>query len=314
MTEIAGAHAAAEVLTDGRRPMPDAAAAHFATDEARGVCPNCETPLVGAWCYACGQKAHLHNRLRDLAHEALEGLYHLDGRLWRTLPVLALDPGRLSRDWRAGKRVRYVSPLSAFLFAIFLLFLIPSLTGTHLIAVPTSVADAQARENSIIRIQTPGGQSQRVDPNAGPGRMVAWLNSRFARGDYYTAKIESLAYKLSFLIVPASMLILALLLASRRGYTFYDHGVVSLYGAGFFTYLMVINVLVGLAFSAAGVHAVSLRALVILIGGVHAYVHLKGAYQLGWWGAAWRTAVLGILSGLVFALFMIGVVLLGFAS
>lgn len=99
-----------------------------AAEHAR-VCANCAERLQGAYCHACGQKGHLHGRLWHLVHEFAEGLAHFDGRLWRTLPLLVFNPGRLSREWRQGKRVRYVPPLHVFLFAVFLLFLIPSLTG-----------------------------------------------------------------------------------------------------------------------------------------------------------------------------------------
>ena len=50
-------------------------------------CPNCGTALAGPWCHACGQSAEdFHRSLVKLAGEALEGLFELDGRLWRTLP------------------------------------------------------------------------------------------------------------------------------------------------------------------------------------------------------------------------------------
>ena len=50
-------------------------------------CPNCATPLQGGWCHACGQKAEKYDRsIWHLIAEAFEGLTHLDGRVWQTLP------------------------------------------------------------------------------------------------------------------------------------------------------------------------------------------------------------------------------------
>ena len=43
-----------------------------------------------------------------------------DSVVWRTVPLLVTNPGRLTREWVAGKRARYVSPLGLFLFTIFL--------------------------------------------------------------------------------------------------------------------------------------------------------------------------------------------------
>ena len=40
---------------------------------------------------------------------------HFDARVWRTLPLLAFNPGRLTREWVEGRRTRYVSPLAIFM-------------------------------------------------------------------------------------------------------------------------------------------------------------------------------------------------------
>ena len=56
------------------------------------TCANCETALVGDYCHVCGQKAHLHTKLTHLLEEFAEGIVHFDGRIWRTLPLLALRP------------------------------------------------------------------------------------------------------------------------------------------------------------------------------------------------------------------------------
>src|SRR6185436_12943883 len=58
-----------------------------------------------------------------LGEELLHGVMHFDSRTWRTLPLLAFRPGRLTREWVMGKRTRYVSPLAIFLFTIFVLFM-----------------------------------------------------------------------------------------------------------------------------------------------------------------------------------------------
>jgi hypothetical protein len=47
---------------------------------------------------------------------------HFDARVWRTLPLLAFNPGRLTREWVEGRRTRYVSPLAIFLFTLFVMF------------------------------------------------------------------------------------------------------------------------------------------------------------------------------------------------
>ena len=52
-------------------------------------CANCATPLEGRYCHACGQTTDTrHRSIMHLIWEAIEGMFHLDGRLARTLPLL----------------------------------------------------------------------------------------------------------------------------------------------------------------------------------------------------------------------------------
>lgn len=86
------------------------------------ACLNCATPLVGSHCHACGQVAHVHRTLSAFFHDLLHGVFHFEGRIWHTLPLLAWRPGELTRRYIDGQRVRFVSPLALFLFSVFLMF------------------------------------------------------------------------------------------------------------------------------------------------------------------------------------------------
>jgi hypothetical protein len=78
----------------------------------------------------------VHRSLLHLGEEVLHGVMHFDARIWRTLPLLAFNPGRLTREWVQGKRTRYVSPLAIFLFTVFLMFFIFSFFGGALMKNP----------------------------------------------------------------------------------------------------------------------------------------------------------------------------------
>ena len=93
---------------------------HFAEED----CLNCGTHLIGPHCHVCGQQAHLHRTLAAVGHDLLHGVLHLDGKLWRTLPELALRPGQLTRRYIDGERADFVSPMAMFLFTVFLMFAI----------------------------------------------------------------------------------------------------------------------------------------------------------------------------------------------
>lgn len=132
---LATAGLAAHALSD-----PDGqAGAHSAR------CVNCGTPLTGRFCHACGQSAHLHRSVVHVFEEFLHGLLHVDTKAWRTVPLLLVRPGQLTRDYVFGRRARYISPLGLFLFTIFLMFFVFGLFGsTAFIHVnPTSALEAQ---------------------------------------------------------------------------------------------------------------------------------------------------------------------------
>ena len=312
MTELAGAGVAHEVLRDPHRTLHGA--------EARHDCANCGTPLQGAFCHACGQKGHLHDKLWHLVHELVEGVAHFDGRLWRTLPLLAFRPGRLSQAWIEGKRVRYVAPLHVFLFAVFLLFVIPTFTGRHLITLPGveelggadgKVTVQMGRDRATIDTRTvEDAAAKRLQGSSAAQQNAAeTFGKRLLKvaeqNEYYGYKIEGLAYKLSFVIVPISMAILWVLMLFKRGYTLYDHGVVALYGVGF----LVLMLAVASAFPASIARPLTLAALIY--ASLHAIVHLKGAYRISWFGAVARGLLLGWLSAIGFGAFLIGVFTLG---
>jgi len=93
-----------------------------AGEHESNICSDCGAETSGNFCANCGQPTHVHRSLLHLGEEVLHGVMHFDARIWRTLPLLAFNPGRLTREWIHGKRTRYVSPLALFLFTVFITF------------------------------------------------------------------------------------------------------------------------------------------------------------------------------------------------
>lgn len=119
-----GIEAAGDIATGaliGRAVEPRAGEGH-AHAHAHGACLNCGTALIGDYCHACGQSEHVHRTLTSIGHDLLHGVFHFEGKIWRTLPMLVTQPGALTRRYIAGERARFVSPLALFLFSVFLMF------------------------------------------------------------------------------------------------------------------------------------------------------------------------------------------------
>lgn len=122
----------------GAEPVKDG---HF----AEGACLNCGTALVGHYCHACGQQGHLHRTLGAFGHDLLHGVLHIEGKIWKTLPMLAWRPGDLTRRYVHGERAKFVSPFALFLFSVFLMFALFSAIGAHL-EVPAGVTSEAGKE------------------------------------------------------------------------------------------------------------------------------------------------------------------------
>lgn len=102
------------------------------THHTEGACLNCGTALVGAYCHACGQSGHIHRSIGAIWHDLAHGVFHFEGKIWRTLPMLAWQPGALTRRYIHGERARFISPLALFLFSVFLMFAVINTFGGHL--------------------------------------------------------------------------------------------------------------------------------------------------------------------------------------
>jgi hypothetical protein len=86
-------------------------------------CENCGAQLTGHYCGQCGQAAVDYRRsFRHVIADVLESFLNWDSKFFTTIALLILKPWRLTNEFLAGKRVRYVNPLRLYLLASILFF------------------------------------------------------------------------------------------------------------------------------------------------------------------------------------------------
>ena len=108
-------------------------------------CENCGAELKGHWCAQCGQPAIEYRRsFRYVVADLLNEFLNWDSKFFTTIALLILKPWRLTNEFLAGKRVRYVNPLRLYLLASILFFFAVNY-GTKGIHFDPSKLDAKGR-------------------------------------------------------------------------------------------------------------------------------------------------------------------------
>jgi hypothetical protein len=114
-------------------------------------CPNCFAETAGNFCHQCSQETTLHPpSAREFLHEFIGHYVALEGKLWQTLWLLLVKPGRLTLEYIRGRRVRYVQPLRMYLTFSLIFFALVKFSGVPLFVLddgdarPATVATARA--------------------------------------------------------------------------------------------------------------------------------------------------------------------------
>jgi len=116
-------------------------------DDETAVCLNCSTNLTGPFCHVCGQKdSDLKRPFWTLLWELLDNVFSSDNRLIKTLVLLIVFPGALTKAYMAGMRARFVTPVRLYFVVSILFFLILSVADMAILDVrlfPKIPADTQ---------------------------------------------------------------------------------------------------------------------------------------------------------------------------
>lgn len=311
------------------------------------ACLNCGCALTGEFCHCCGQRAHVHRTLSAFFHDLAHGVLHFEGKIWHTLPLLAWKPGDLTRRYVNGQRARFVSPIALFLFSVFLMFAVVSATGnmnpsfSNARDLQTAEKEAKAELIKMEKAKAAVGNNPKaaaeIDKNIAEAKddlalvkdlkergvteatfsrtnltfnsKLPWIKDAYNRArqnpELLIYKLKNNSYKWSWAIIPLSVPFLWLMFPFSRRFHLYDHVVFVTYSLSFMTLLVVVGTLI----AAAGLGGST--GLLFLVPPIHMYRQLRGAYQLGRFGALWRTFGLLLAAALVLTIFLVLMVGLG---
>ncbi|MCJ8190796.1 DUF3667 domain-containing protein [Sphingomicrobium aestuariivivum] len=317
-------------------------------------CLNCGCELQGDYCHCCGQRGEVHFTIGGLVHDIVHGVLHLDGKFWRTLPMLAWKPGQLTREYVAGKRARYISPIAFYLFTVVAMFALvvsadqvnvgddvnlgaavepaasveeqrervedleqtlaemegddyPGASGARAgVATSLAVARRQLEEmetgNTVIASDEDGDvkvTSNLSDDSEFLEPLRQGIEEAQENPALFFYKVQTKAYKLSWLLIPLSLPFMWLLFPFSRRHSLYKHAVFVTYSISFMM-LLVLNI--GL-WTWLGAEFVGI-VFAVFYAPFHLYRQLKGAYELGRLSALLRTTLLSIFAWMVLGIFI----------
>ncbi|PYR91389.1 MAG: hypothetical protein DMF84_17260 [Acidobacteria bacterium] len=139
---------------------------------ASDACYNCATPLSGAYCAACGQKAlPLNPGLHDFLHDFTDEMLHVDGKIFQSTRKLLTAPGFLTREQFEGRRARWISPIRLYLIFSLAYFAMTSLVPVSGVRVTIKSESDQETAEELRKLGF--GSEQDLHVAARPEQMGA---------------------------------------------------------------------------------------------------------------------------------------------
>lgn len=88
-------------------------------------CLNCGTQLEGKFCHHCGQEnLQIKENFGHLMNHAISDYFHFDHQFFHTLKPLLFQPGKLTNEYMAGRRVQYLHPIKMYIFISLIFFIL----------------------------------------------------------------------------------------------------------------------------------------------------------------------------------------------
>lgn len=184
------------------------------------VCINCGNEVSTKFCPACGQ-ANPPRKLNfgNMWYDFQSRIYGFDGMFPRTLKDLTIRPGKATREYIEGNRLRYYGPVGYFFLMITLMYLVASILGIDIIDFLRSAGEA--------------GFGQKPKAGSGQEQMMQGM-----------MKVVSDNMKLiTFIYIPIMTFCAHFLFFRKSGNNFLENSVLPFYLYGHFYWVSIFSLL-----------------------------------------------------------------------
>lgn len=211
------------------------------------TCPYCGYQAVENYCARCGQENHLHKEtFRGMLLHFLGHYFHYDSKFWKTMKALWFSPGKLTNAYRQKQIMRYIPPISLYIFISAVFYLCSYLADSKGLLKYDHTHEAAVAQDHKELLQVDNVYYSDTNSKVAEYILDRADEHQVKNGNYMPLFIEKVNHNISkifFCMIPVMAFILRMLFMRRKEWQFVDHAVFSIHYHSFwfslFTFALV---------------------------------------------------------------------------
>ena len=230
------------------------------------ICKNCGFEIQLKYCSKCGQKNSELLKLKDFFKEIFKDFTELDFRILVTLKKLFTNPGFLTREYWAGKKIKYTHPFKLFVFSGIIYFLLmPTQWSAYDSEMGREVL-LNENEKEVMTVAIRGYEVKIENP-----LLISSFKNYQIIGSKYEREIDVV------LAPTVTALCIMLVHLNYKNLYFSHHLITSLHTSAF--YYLLSSILIIISMALPSLTLVTVESLEILLFLPYLFLSLKNIYN-----------------------------------
>lgn len=164
-------------------------------------CLNCGQIVEKHYCSACGQaNLELKENFWQFISHSIAHYFHFDNKFFQTLTPLLTKPGQVTLDYLAGKRARYINPISMYIFVSIVYFIVVPNKLEHKEAIELHPSAGKESGKSGAKQISESLDSEDLDEDSFVGKSKSYLQRKLDLADFKTLSFTEQQNKIDQLI------------------------------------------------------------------------------------------------------------------
>lgn len=271
-------------------------------------CPNCGYKAQYNYCSRCGQATHLHkDTFWGLIVHFVAHYFHYDSKFWNTIKMLWIKPGALTIAYRNKQRMRFIDPISLYIFVSAVFFLCFFTVTDGFIKNKDfggSKNNAGVKSEQYEDTKSERAKKEEIENETEFDRRISsGVRKASENKEILKETAKMLIHNIPkgvFFMIPIMAFMLKLLFVRRKEAYFVDHGIFALHYHSFWFSLMLLMFI-----NPFSDFTSTLSGILMLGGAVYFVAALKRTYNIG----ILRSVFYSIIIGSIYSAFLLVVLL-----